>query len=721
MRTSSNDCWSTAFRLLDEPVPARRKTPTGGASLLLLVLWTLAIAGCWGTNSPGPANSTTPPAARDSRPTPVATITPAGGTFEKDGAKIVFPVGAVRSDVPLRITALNSAEPSPDQNVFVTSKAYRLDADGARFATAVDVTLPYDPQRLPSGFDEGNLRPMWWAGEVYQPITDYKVDRKRHEVTYRARHFSDHVIGGEKAKAVPPQGWQPKHPELPVQIVVVETYLFKVSAEYLDALEEALAYAYQTITAGKPFRFLQPGAGGDGKLIVTVTDIRSKTGETLGRAVDPTHLYVKYDVQSTRLREVVVHEFFHCVQFTYFEQALRPQGFTFLEGHGDRFIWLNEASAAWITHELVPSGPHPDAYARGDFCFEELCYHSGIGERLEGSIRPGSELHHYAGAIFVKFLVEEYGQNILPALYEKAYSPTFSGGVEMLLDEVVRQQAPKAGKVADNLYSAYARFVLEHVYEKQAFGRWDAGLWKLGSRHELSQPPPGNRRPSEIKLSLGKEVQEVLDGRICQVSKVVTFAVEKPSQDGQVELSLASSGKTRHEPPRWLYAFTEIEGSKITFLKRGGADHVTIETDAQVGLRIYVLPVSLERQTLILKAKLVPRKQADFAGNWSGKSTMKRLGQFDYIASISRRGEGWSIRAGDLSALVYASDVEGCKVTTAGNRMTAELIDKTTNEGQTNIFVWEATLSGDRLNGKETLTTDGKVYWEKEFTLFRKP
>ena len=141
---------------------------------------TLAVAACGGSDPVAP-----PPEAP-----PIGTVSTTGGTLAAPGgtAQLVFPAGAVTTSTP--ITAQPATPPASDATV-VPGTVFDFGPDGAQFAQPVQLTIAYDPARLPSGTTEGTLAihklfPDGWrlipggtvdvaANKASAPITTFSV------------------------------------------------------------------------------------------------------------------------------------------------------------------------------------------------------------------------------------------------------------------------------------------------------------------------------------------------------------------------------------------------------------------------------------------------------------------------------------------------------------------------------------------------------------------
>ena len=137
------------------------------------LLLTLALAGCGGGS--GDASAGAPVASggtTTTMPTPTAIVTsgvgPAGGTVESpQGVRIDVPSGALSSTVSIAISSDASAAPSIASGVTATGAVFALLPHGTSFATAVTVTVPFDPSLIPAG-----VTPRLYKAEVGGSFTE---------------------------------------------------------------------------------------------------------------------------------------------------------------------------------------------------------------------------------------------------------------------------------------------------------------------------------------------------------------------------------------------------------------------------------------------------------------------------------------------------------------------------------------------------------------------
>lgn len=121
------------------------------AAALAAMLMALALTACDGDDTP----AATAPAGTTPVVTPTATVTgigPGGGTVENAlGVKVVIPAGALSSTVSIAISSDTTGAPSIASGVTSTGAVFALLPHGTSFATAVTITVPFDPALIPPG------------------------------------------------------------------------------------------------------------------------------------------------------------------------------------------------------------------------------------------------------------------------------------------------------------------------------------------------------------------------------------------------------------------------------------------------------------------------------------------------------------------------------------------------------------------------------------------
>jgi RHS repeat-associated protein len=117
-----------------------------------------------------------------------------------DSARVVVPPGAVKAAVSVGISDLIGDEvPKLDAgmtNVTGTPRGgFRFTPHPMRFASNVELTLPYDPKLVPSGTSAQDVYTYFYddVALCWKPLQRTSVDEKHHTVTSLTNHFTDFV------------------------------------------------------------------------------------------------------------------------------------------------------------------------------------------------------------------------------------------------------------------------------------------------------------------------------------------------------------------------------------------------------------------------------------------------------------------------------------------------------------------------------------------------
>ena len=524
-----------------------------------------------------------------------AALTPRGGRVELGAVAIVAPEGAVASETPLSATRV-PAPGSPDANLVLVSPAFRVESGGRLFEKPVTVELPYEKASLPEG---ASPIPLLWTGRGYLPL-EGTVDAARARVVFETTHFSDHAVGYKKS----PGKTASKSDRYPFDVVVVEASRARMRPELPGELERAISFGYERLTEPTwNYLFYAPPHGKGKRLRVEVTDLSaSKTAggaEPYALTVSDELIQVSAALPSEeRARAVAVHELFHAVQWAYYRRACEKRGKALdVETHAN-VAWLDEATATWAAHKLLPDLPETSELATPRFCYQPLLLHAGEAQRRHEEVEAGAERHEYASALFVQYLASRLGAQVVNDLLLEAFSREESGDSERVVEAVLERANGKktvgAAPKKDALWGFYTDFVPAREWSK-AFG-WDAKAWQMGTPGkvetfsertlELAVKPKG---PASVAIPGGTE------------SYLVPRAVRVRLPEGaQGTLVLTLSGGTEGKGERWFHAFAAPATGSHRHL--GGAE-TTLRCPVEKG-DVIVLPVAHYGDALSLEAKL---------------------------------------------------------------------------------------------------------------------
>ncbi|HET6213524.1 MAG TPA: SpvB/TcaC N-terminal domain-containing protein, partial [Micromonosporaceae bacterium] len=120
-------------------------------------------------------------------------------TVSFDGVTVSIPPGAVQLPVGIGISKLAPGQlPKLDSgmtNVTGTRRGYRFTPHPFRFATSVEVTLPYDPALIPPDFTAQDIYTYFYddVALCWQNLERVSVDEVNHTVTSLTDHFTDMI------------------------------------------------------------------------------------------------------------------------------------------------------------------------------------------------------------------------------------------------------------------------------------------------------------------------------------------------------------------------------------------------------------------------------------------------------------------------------------------------------------------------------------------------
>lgn len=504
------------------------------------------------------------------------TIDRGGGTIATDGIRIAFPPGAVRASTDVQVGVLGAAPPSPDANLIVVSPVWDLDAGPGVFDAPVDVAIAYDPTRLPTGRTAADLIGVLATDTGYARLPVAAIDPDRHVVTLRLPHFSRPAI----AVLASPSRIVKRHPSLPFDVAVVDAYPPKDKA-MVDVLYRSIERAYQRLTpyGTHPEPFPAPPAGADERLLVEVTALDYLRTRYAG-GFTPSGVAHSHDLLQIDYRELTpgtpwdaaVHEFFHTIQWTYRERALRD---------GARGRWsgfIAEATASWAAQVVAPPYANGDVPALDpEFCFVPLVYDPfAAGDR--------DVTHAYAGAIFMHYLTARLGgaavNRVLGQAYQDATDDT------QVLERAIRELDPGA-----SLDAIYRQFVIDVLFHQ-----------RVGARALHDHPADTLKVPERVvtTLELGPagdqplRVTRALTGRrhaVAGVIKVVPTVPRGARQTLTAELGGAS----------WLWAIAEDAAGTQRLV--GGGASVRVNVDDHVRA-VWLVPVSFADAALPLAVRM---------------------------------------------------------------------------------------------------------------------
>jgi len=504
-----------------------------------------------------------------------ATVGPEGGTVATAGLEVRFPAGALGAASAVQVGVLDVAPTPPGGNLVLLSPVWDLDAGPGAFAAPVDVTITYDPARLPAGRTPEHLIGVLATATGYQRLPVAAVDAAQRTVTLRLPHFSRPAI----AVLATPSRIVKSHPELPFDIAVVDAHPVKDKA-MVDVLYRTIETAYRKLTPhgtrSEPF---PAPPHGNGRLLVEVTSLQYLQSQYAAGFIPSgvAHSHDLLQIDSNELTvgppwDAAVHEFFHVIQWTYRERAI------LLGARGRWSSWLAEATAGWAAQSVVPP------YGNGDlpnvspeFCFLPLTHDPFAA-------RDRDVGHAYQAAIFMHYLTARLGAGAVNRVLGGAYQDVADD--TEVLDRAIRELDPK-----ESLDSIYRQFVLDFLFHQRIGGRAlherTPGVLSVPERHvsTLELGPAGAQEARVTRELPGR--RHAVAGVIKLVPSVAAGARQ------QLTLDLAGRG--------WLWAIAEDGAGKQALL--GGGPSVRARIDDQVRV-VWLLPVSDADGPLTLTARL---------------------------------------------------------------------------------------------------------------------
>lgn len=504
-----------------------------------------------------------------------ATVGPEGGRVATEGIELRFPAGALRAATPVEVGVLDVALTPPDANLVLLSPVWDLDAGPGAFAAPVDVTISYEPARLPAGRTPDQLIGVLATATGYQRLPVAAVDAAQHTVTLRLPHFSRPAI----AVLATPSHIVKRHPELPFDIAVVDAHPAKDPA-MVDVLYRSIETAYRKLTPhgnrAEPFAAPPHGAG---RLLVEVTSLDYLKSQYAAGFIPSgvAHSHDLLQIDSNELTvgppwDAAIHEFFHVIQWTYRERAIE------LGARGRWSSFLAEATAGWAAHSVVPPWPNAELPAVSpEFCFVPLTYDPFAA-------RDPDVGHAYQAVIFMHYLTARLGGGAVNRVLGQAFQDVTDD--TEVLERAIRELDPK-----ESLDSIYHQFVLDFLFHQ----RFGARAIHERRPDVLTVP---ERHVSTLELGpAGAQEARVtrdLQGRRHALAGVIKLVPSVPAgARQQLTLELAGRG--------WLWAIAEDAAGKQALL--GGGPTVRARIDDQTRA-VWLLPVSYADAALTLTARL---------------------------------------------------------------------------------------------------------------------
>ena len=113
----------------------------------------------------------------------------------------VFPVGALKNNVSVSVSALRKIDIAPLNaamvNVTGANAGFRLLPHGTIFEKAVTLSLPYDKKAIPEGYTEKDINVFYFDENkrLWQEVTKDSLDIKQGIIKAKTTHFTDFIAG----------------------------------------------------------------------------------------------------------------------------------------------------------------------------------------------------------------------------------------------------------------------------------------------------------------------------------------------------------------------------------------------------------------------------------------------------------------------------------------------------------------------------------------------
>lgn len=126
----------------------------------------------------------------------IVEIPTSGGTIETDGLRFVVPNGSLEEATSVSVKPIEYVNPQAPW--YLEGTTFEFGPTGTTFDPPAQLTLSYDPAKLPTGFPETALK-GFIANGIFVLVEPTSVDVGNHQITFPVEHFS---AGGVAAPTV---------------------------------------------------------------------------------------------------------------------------------------------------------------------------------------------------------------------------------------------------------------------------------------------------------------------------------------------------------------------------------------------------------------------------------------------------------------------------------------------------------------------------------------
>lgn len=554
-------------------------------------------------------------------------VGPAGGTIERDGARLEIPAGALAREQRI---ALSPASDVPALTYEAAGPAFALDAGQAWFAKPLVVTLPIDRARLPAGAVPEQVYAVLAQNGLGEKLDGAKVDLAAGTVTVALDHSTPLVAAqGSPGPSTPPVLQAAFGPAMGVVLVTSQAvYTAPTGLPDAAAIVELVRPALQVVLAQYRDIEIEPGT--------LQVEIRPMAERVLAYASGRYQIFVNptsFEGADPRARAgTLIHEFFHLVQHRYLvRNAIRHPGLVprdyRVRGQAD---WLWEATATWMDTHLSPTGGRRSLpYLARNFSYLPLHQFDTVSV-AQGAENPDLP-HQYAAFIFFSYLDTLYtGRQVVLAVWSDYLSGNWvEDTVEndalrgqgtfnplVVLDHYLRATPDRLGR-RRTLREVYAEFLLHLNWLKDfqpIAGETDT--YELGPARELILPGGvvSWALPFVDGDRLGRLRSDEVSGGGFQIARAYHVTNQLDAKAGQRADLEVRLGIQAGAPPEesMLVVFPYKDGIRSPVVGNSRNPILLENWQDHIGAVVWAVDLSLRGNwPLTTTAELKPRKQED--------------------------------------------------------------------------------------------------------------
>jgi hypothetical protein len=554
-------------------------------------------------------------------------VGPAGGTIERDGARLEVPAGALARQQRI---GLSPAADIPALTYEPTGPAFVLHAEQAWFAKPLVVTLPIDRARLPSGVVPEQIFAVLAQDGLGEKLDGAKVDLASGTVTVALDHSTPLVAAqGIPGPPTPPVLQAAIGPAMGVVLVTPQAvYTAPTQVPNVASIVEEVRLVMQLVRAQYRDIEIDPAT-----LQVELAPMNAGISAFVsGRyrvTINPA-VWASHD--GMQRAEDLIHEFFHLIQNRYLYRnlarhgSLVPNDFR-ARGQAD---WLWEATATWMESHLVPgAGPRLLQRLTRNFTYLPLNHFDELS--LDPKVANPDNPHQYSAFVFFSYLDTLYtGRHLVLS----AWSDYLSGNwvadtVEndalrgrgtfnplTVLDHYLQATPDNLGR-RRNLREVYADFLLHYNWAKDFPPiAGDVHAKELGVAHELKLP--GRVMPWTLPFvdgdKLGLRKSDTVSGGGFHIARAYHLTNQLDAGSGQradLEVRLGIQAGAPSEESM-LVVFPYKDGTRPPLVGNSRSPILLENWQDYIGAVVWAVDLTLNGNwPLTTTAELKPRKKDD--------------------------------------------------------------------------------------------------------------